>query len=395
MCYIILARSIKRGFKTGVNLLRQVCTFVLSPFFMQKCDGIRHNYYLIQTERTVNFMTKNEVIELVKSGRLRGFLPPEMAQYEVNVEQMGSYTGIVLVNPDRAMERLQFINSEEEVAELLAGSMNRFIQAAPHGNIDIEGLREKLSSYEAAKPYIFMDAVSHNYSNDRAVVYEKNGMKFVPKLMVSNGTQERSVSAIPKEWLLRQGISEERLIQDAISNTANVTSVSINSMSDIFSNMNADFEISAMPETMLVVTNANKTGGASLILDDNVRQRVSELYGGNDFFVIPSSIHEVITLPVGNTILSPASTFSPFQPDSETLQSIMEMVSEVNETLEDEEILGYSVSIYDADKHELEKGTEYCINKQIDKVRNLRINELKEMGEIQPDIKPDNDNPKL
>ena len=374
-------------------------------------------------------MTKNEVIELVKSGRLRGFLPPEMAQYEVNVEQMGSYTGIVLVNPeqksaaypvfnlDRAMERLQFINSEEEVAELLAGSMNRFIQAAPHGNIDIEGLREKLSSYEAAKPipitkfhnscakklssyeaakpYIFMDAVSHNYSNDRAVVYEKNGMKFVPKLMVSNGTQERSVSAIPKEWLLRQGISEERLIQDAISNTANVTSVSINSMSDIFSNMNADFEISAMPETMLVVTNANKTGGASLILDDNVRQRVSELYGGNDFFVIPSSIHEVITLPVGNTILSPASTFSPFQPDSETLQSIMEMVSEVNETLEDEEILGYSVSIYDADKHELEKGTEYCINKQIDKVRNLRINELKEMGEIQPDIKPDNDNPKL
>lgn len=267
MCYIILARSIKRGFKTGVNLLRQVCTFVLSPFFMQKCDGIRHNYYLIQTERTVNFMTKNEVIELVKSGRLRGFLPPEMAQYEVNVEQMGSYTGIVLVNPeqksaaypvfnlDRAMERLQFINSEEEVAELLAGSMNRFIQAAPQGNIDIEGLREKLSSYEAAKPYIFMDAVSHNYSND--------------------------------------------------------------------------------------------------------------------------------------------STFSPFQPDSETLQSIMEMVSEVNETLEDEEILGYSVSIYDADKHELEKGTEYCINKQIDKVRNLRINELKEMGEIQPDIKPDNDNPKL
>lgn len=397
MCYIILARSIKRGFKTGVNLLRQVCTFVLSPFFMQKCDGIRHNYYLIQTERTVNFMTKNEVIELVKSGRLRGFLPPEMAQYEVNVEQMGSYTGIVLVNPeqksaaypvfnlDRAMERLQFINSEEEVAELLAGSMNRFIQAAPQGNIDIEGLREKLSSYEAAKPYIFMDAVSHNYSNDRAVVYEKNGMKFVPKLMVSNGTQERSVSAIPKEWLFRQGISEERLIQDAISNTANVTSVSINSMSDIFSNMNADFEISAMPETMLVVTNANKTGGASLILDDNVRQRVSELYGGNDFFVIPSSIHEVITVPVNNF----------FTPDSDTLKGIMGMISEVNDTLDNEEILGYSVSIYNAKNHTLEKGTEYCINKQIDKVREYRIDELKEMRESNPDIRPDDEHPKF
>ena len=88
-------------------------------------------------------MTKQEVIELVKSGRLRGFLTPEAARYAINIEEMGTYTGIVLVNPDmkesahpvfnldRAMERLQFINSEEEVAELLAGSMNRFIQAAP------------------------------------------------------------------------------------------------------------------------------------------------------------------------------------------------------------------------------------------------------------------------
>lgn len=342
-------------------------------------------------------MTKQEVIELVKSGRIRGFLTPEAAKYEISIEEMGTYTGIVLVNPDmkeaaypvfnldRAMERLQFINSEEEVAELLAGSMNRFIQAAPQGNIDIEGLREKLSSYEAAKPYIFMDAVSHNYSNDRAVVYEKNGMKFVPKLMVSNGTQERSVSAIPKEWLFRQGISEERLIQDAISNTVNVTSVSINSMSDIFSNMNADFEISAMPETMLVVTNANKTGGASLILDDNVRQRVSELYGGNDFFVIPSSIHEVITVPVNNF----------FTPDSDTLKGIMGMISEVNDTLDNEEILGYSVSIYNAKNHTLEKGTEYCINKQIDKVREYRIDELKEMRESNPDIRPDDEHPKF
>lgn len=341
-------------------------------------------------------MTKNEVIELVKSGRLRGFLPPEMAQYEVNVEQMGSYTGIVLVNPeqksaaypvfnlDRAMERLQFINSEEEVAELLAGSMNRFIQAAPQGNIDIEELREKLSSYEAAKPYIFMDAVSHNYSNDRAVVYEKNGMKFVPKLMVSNGTQERSVSAIPKEWLFRQGISEDRLIDDAISNTANITHASIKSINEVITSIDDSLEIPYLPE-MIVVTSESKAGGASVILDDNVRQQVSSLYEGKDFFVIPSSTHEVITVPVNNF----------FTPDSDTLKGIMGMISEVNDTLDNEEILGYSVSIYNAKNHTLEKGTEYCINKQIDKVREYRIDELKEMRESNPDIRPDDEHPKF
>lgn len=45
-------------------------------------------------------MTKQEVIELVKSGRLRGFLTPEAARYAINIEEMGTYTGIVLVNPD-------------------------------------------------------------------------------------------------------------------------------------------------------------------------------------------------------------------------------------------------------------------------------------------------------
>lgn len=397
MCYIILARSIKRGFKTGVNLLRQVCTFVLSPFFMQKCDGIRHNYYLIQTERTVNFMTKNEVIELVKSGRLRGFLPPEMAQYEVNVEQMGSYTGIVLVNQeqksaaypvfnlDRAMERLQYIDTPEETAEILAGTINRFLQTAPKSSdININGLREKLSNYNTAKPYIFMDAVSYKYNNDRAVIHEINGMKFVPKIMISDEERMRAVSPVPKDWLIEQGISEDRLIDDAISNTANITHASIKSINEVISSIDDSLEIPYLPE-MIVVTSESKAGGASVILDDNVRQQVSSLYEGKDFFVIPSSTHEVITVPVNNF----------FTPDSDTLKGIMGMISEVNDTLDNEEILGYSVSIYNAKNHTLEKGTEYCINKQIDKVREYRIDELKEMRESNPDIRPDDEHPKF
>lgn len=66
-----------------MNLLRQVRTFVLSPFFMQKSDGFRHS----QMKGREN-MTKQEVIELVKSGRLRGFLTPEAAKYAINIEEM-------------------------------------------------------------------------------------------------------------------------------------------------------------------------------------------------------------------------------------------------------------------------------------------------------------------
>lgn len=392
MCYIILARSIKRGFKTGVNLLRQVCTFVLSPFFMQKCDGIRHS----QMKGREN-MTKQEVIELVKSGRLRGFLTPEAAKYAINIEEMGTYTGIVLVNPDmkeaaypvfnldRAMEKLQYIDTPEETAEILAGTINRFLQTAPKSSdININGLREKLSNYNAAKPYIFMDAVSHKYNNDRAVIHEINGMKFVPKIMISDEERMRAVSPVPKDWLIEQGISEDRLIDDAISNTANITHASIKSINEVISSIDDSLEIPYLPE-MIVVTSESKAGGASVILDDNVRQQVSSLYEGKDFFVIPSSTHEVITVPVNNF----------FTPDSDTLKGIMGMISEVNDTLDNEEILGYSVSIYNAKNHTLEKGTEYCINKQIDKVREYRIDELKEMRESNPDIRPDDEHPKF
>ena len=94
-------------------------------------------------------MTKQEVIELVKSGRLRGFLTPEAARYAINIEEMGTYTGIVLVNPDmkeaaypvfnldRAMERLQYIDTPEETAEILAGTINRFLQTAPKSTANL------------------------------------------------------------------------------------------------------------------------------------------------------------------------------------------------------------------------------------------------------------------
>ena len=393
MCYPIIARSIKRGFKTGVNLLWQVRAFVLSPFFMQK--NVTDSVTAVRQKG--KSMTKQEVIELVKSGRLRGFLTPEAARYAINIEEMGTYTGIVLVNPDmkeaaypvfnldRAMERLQYIDTPEETAEILAGTINRFLQTAPKSSdININGLKEKQSNYNAAKPYIFMDAVSHKYNNDRVVIHEINGMKFVPKIMISDEGRMCDVSPVPKDWLVEQEISEDRLIADAISNTDSITHASIKPINEVISSIDDSIEIPYLPE-MIVVTSESKAGGASVILDDNVRQQVSALYKGKDFFVIPSSTHEVITVPVNNI----------FTPDSDTLKGIMGMISEVNDTLDKEEILGYSVSIYNAKNHTLEKGTEYCINRQIDKVREYRINELKEMRESNPDIRPDDEHPKF
>lgn len=344
-------------------------------------------------------VNKQIIMELIMSGKIRGFLPPELTKYEFDVQEMGTYTGIVLhnrelkeaaypvFNIDRVMEHLKYCNSEAEAAELLAGMMNRFMEVVPNSNsINIKDIREKLSNYESAKPYIFMDAVPYKYNNDRAIVYEQNGMKFVPKIMLSKEEARRVVSPVSKDWLAKQNISEEQLICDAISNTERITSSTIKPIVQMLDSYNfiQDSDVGILDNmNMIVLTNESKTGGASLILNDNQRQMISKMYNGADFYVLPSSIHEVITLPVDSF----------YTPDSNTLQSLMAMVSEVNETLDDEEILGYNISIYDAQKRSLEKATDYCINKQINKVRELRLNELKEIGRTQIDSKPDLEEP--
>lgn len=51
---------------------------------------------------------------------------------------------------------------------------------------------------------------------------------------------------------------------------------------------------------MFVVTNKEKTNGACMILDKKTMQRVRDLLG-SDFYILPSSIHECIVVPIDDT----------------------------------------------------------------------------------------------
>lgn len=57
-----------------------------------------------------------------------------------------------------------------------------------------------------------------------------------------------------------------------------------------------DFEKNKMDESMLVLKDKNGIYGAAVVLNDKVMVSVAERLGG-DFYVLPSSIHEIIVLP--------------------------------------------------------------------------------------------------
>lgn len=59
-------------------------------------------------------------------------------------------------------------------------------------------------------------------------------------------------------------------------------------------NRNVDMSDYSLP--MFILTKNNRTNGASLILHKNIRKKIGDFIGG-DFYVLPSSIHEVIVVP--------------------------------------------------------------------------------------------------
>lgn len=98
-----------------------------------------------------------------------------------------------------------------------------------------------------------------------------------------------------------------------------------------------DFEMMKMP--VLVLTNSRIKNGASMIIQGDIMKRVGEIIG-SDFYVLPSSIHEVLFVPdIGIA----------------DLEKLSLMVKEINETkVEVYDRLSNKVQYYDRAKGKLE-----------------------------------------
>ena len=90
---------------------------------------------------------------------------------------------------------------------------------------------------------------------------------------------------------------------------------------------------------MFVLTNDRKTNGANILL---FKEQLAELAEkvDDDFFILPSSIHELLAIPA-------------FQVDD--AEQLRQMVREVNDTqVAPDEILGYEAYLYNRETGEVE-----------------------------------------
>ena len=208
----------------------------------------------------------------------------------------------------------------------------------------------------------------HREVEDLSIVYRI----FVEKADDGSIGSIRIQNAMLDTW----GIKEEDLYSAAVENTPRLFPTKVDTMENVLSSvMGSPFQIPEGDTTtraLYIITNEQKVNGAAVPFYDKATiDSLCDQMGGS-MFLIPSSIHEMIAMPAGesNTIDDPVNT-------------IAEMIVEINNTeVSDSEILGTKPYHYDKETGFMlaEKFEKLNMEKTKEKVMENAINKAIELN---------------
>ena len=234
--------------------------------------------------------------------------------------------------------------------------------------MDYENMKEKLSVevISADANADLLANVPHDRMEDLAVVcicfYGK--LKGRASILVTNNLMDR------------MGVSHEQLRADALENSPEIRPVVIMGMNEVMKEMIDPevYEMFGIPddaeETMYVATVPDKNSGAGVIAYQDFMDQAAERVGG-DFFVLPSSINEILLVPDNGDM---------------TADALRDMVKDVNaKEVSPEERLSDNVYHYDSKDHVFELAEKFEARQQEKKTEIDEKSE--EKGSVLKDLK--------
>lgn len=229
----------------------------------------------------------------------------EIKECEVNKNNGVIRHGLAIISkesncsPTFYMEEMyqDFIEGTQ-ISDIVSGVVEIYNRTKATENIDIEFFTDynkakerlgiKLINYENNKE--MLQNMPHRELEDLALVYFCHSEdKRIGKglIMINNSHMDM--------W----GINEETLFIDAMSSSQKNLPCSIISMNEMMKQMLGDAydpDLYCENDNMYVVTNSEKTYGASCLCYPGLLKHIAaEL--GTDFYILPSSVHEVIVVP--------------------------------------------------------------------------------------------------
>lgn len=168
---------------------------------------------------------------------------------------------------------------------------------------------EAFSDYDQMKDKLVMEVVSVEKNKDllETIPHENiEDMAVVYRFSLDSGEGSQASVLVTNQIMENMGVTHEQLRADAMENAPRLQPAEIKGMGEIMAEMmgmdaKEAADLGMIPdspddEKMFVASNPNKTHGASVMAYQDFMDQASERVGG-DFFILPSSIHEIIIVP--------------------------------------------------------------------------------------------------
>ena len=271
------------------------------------------------------------------------------------------HTDVILNNGTNHIAMILYKNGEKLHPQIY---LERFFEDYKKGKAMEEILQDVMKTYEEALQNINLDSLSgiedweqvkgrlafrllskeRNKETLENYVY-KEFLDLAAIVTFCAEIDEQGVKAIrvTHDLAERWKVSEEEILQAAEENTESLFPVRMEPILDTLCRV-ADISRDDLPEEVLaeedspqimVLTNYLGVNGATVLLYDSLLKQIYEKLGGK-FIILPSSIHEVIVMPLAS---APPITDS------------QKMVEQINRSaVKEEEILSDSVYLYDGEK---------------------------------------------
>lgn len=189
-----------------------------------------------------------------------------------------------------------------------------------------------------------LQTIPHKEMEDMAVVY---------RFVIESNEDGRMTILATNQLLESMGITAEQLHKDAMENAPELKPVVIRGMSEVIAELMGmspdDLAEMGMPtdpmnEKMYVATVSDNIHGAGVLAYQDFMEQAAERAGG-DFFILPSSVHELLIVPDDGSM---------------KLEELQAMVREVNATqVAPEEKLTDNVYHYDNQNKIFELGEKF------------------------------------
>ncbi len=340
-------------------------------------------------------MNFNEFVNEVKDN-IRLFLPKDYENAEVSVMDYQklntTYKGLMVKKEDETITPTINMNQlykayQDQPGVTMESVYRRIADVVVEAPIQVN--LKSILDYDIAKDNLFIRVssaernkdmlanVPHQLKEDLAITYH---------VAVSMDEEGLSSMLIKNDLLKQYGITAEQLHEDAMNSSPRIMAPEVSSMGAIMEELVEKDLFMMSPEeremlqesirestqmpSFFVVTNQQRIDGAGALFYPEVMDNLGELLG-QDYFILPSSIHEMLVLPDNGEV---------------SADELRMMVTEVNETqVAPAERLTNDVYHFDTKDHVFEKADRFT---ERQKEKEAQAAKTEKTGKEQPDQKP-------